>query len=55
MGASEVLPAYVVSKKWQNILYGIRAAPATAFPQPPFCAGAWTVRCRRRLRRLPCL
>jgi hypothetical protein len=32
MEASEVLPAYIVSKNGQNILHGIRAAPAAAFP-----------------------
>jgi hypothetical protein len=52
LGAIEVLPAYVVSKKWQNI-HVFHAAPAVAFPQPPFCVGACLVRRRRRLRYLP--
>jgi hypothetical protein len=44
LGASEGLPAYLVSKKGQNILHGIRTTPAAAFPQLPFCAGACRVR-----------
>jgi hypothetical protein len=51
LGASEVLPAYLVSKKGQNILHGIRAAPAAAFPQLLFYAGACTVRRRHCLCR----
>jgi hypothetical protein len=50
LGASEVLPTYVLSKKRQNI-HVFHAAPAAAFPQPPFCAGACLVRCHRCLCR----
>jgi hypothetical protein len=50
LGASEVLPAYVVSKKGQNI-HVFHAAPAAASPRPPFCVGACLVRRRRCLCR----
>jgi hypothetical protein len=50
LGASEVLPTYVVSKKGQNI-HVLHAAPAVASPQPPFCAGACLVCGRRCLCR----
>jgi hypothetical protein len=58
MGASEVLPAYIVSKKWQNIPCSSRSGISTAailcrgmLGAPPSLSVQ--VRCRRRLRRLP--
>ena len=44
LGASKVLPTYLVCKKGQNILHGIRTAPTAAFLQPSFSEGACTVR-----------
>jgi hypothetical protein len=49
LGATEVLPAYLVSKEGQNLLYGIRATPAPTFPQPSLFVHV------RRRRHLHCL
>jgi hypothetical protein len=45
LAAAAILPAHSVSKNGQNLMHGLRLAPAQGFSQPPFGVGRYAGLC----------